>query len=80
MLFLWIFLGDKYQLPPYDPMAGRRSSYGQRRSSGTLGMREIKPMAIRSLLDCSVLDPDNGKIMLTTQYRVVSAPCLVCIN
>ena len=60
-------------MPPYNPMAGRRST-----SSRTRGMREIKPVTTRSLLDCSVLDSENGKILLTTQYRVVSTMLSLC--
>jgi hypothetical protein len=46
-----VCVGDKNQLPPYDPssMAGG---------------------GVQSLLDVSQLTADNGKIKLTTQYRV----------
>lgn len=57
-----ILVGDKHQLPPYDPSQGKNSKasrYGSPRSEGQ-----------KSLLDSSSLTIDNGKILLTTQYRV----------
>jgi len=55
-----VLVGDKHQLPPYDPGQGRRSSRGRKNTSEK----------IRSLLDTSALTSDSGKVMLTTQYRV----------
>jgi superfamily I DNA and/or RNA helicase len=46
-----VCVGDKNQLPPYDP-------------SSMVGG------GVQSLLDVSQLTADNGKIKLTTQYRV----------
>lgn len=62
-------VGDKHQLPPYDPMAGR---YTGRRgnSEGAVIRGNNRTCQVSSLLDSSVLTPDLGKVMLTTQYRV----------
>lgn len=64
-----ILVGDKHQLPPYDPMQGRRfgrgNSFGANRSR-----RNDRAEGMQSLLDSSVLTIDSGKVMLTTQYRV----------
>jgi len=57
-----VLVGDKKQLPPYDPMQGRRGRRNSRRSN----LNE----QLSSLLDSSALTVDSGKVMLTTQYRV----------
>ncbi len=57
-----VLVGDKKQLPPYDPMQGRRGRKNSRR--GKLNEQ------LSSLLDSSKLTVDSGKVMLTTQYRV----------
>ena len=57
-----VLVGDKKQLPPYDPMQGRR------RRNSRLG--DLKNEHLNSLLDSSSLTVDCGKLMLTTQYRV----------
>jgi len=51
-----VCVGDKNQLPPYDPTTGKG------RPASSEGMK--------SLLDASGLSIDCGKIKLTTQYRV----------
>jgi hypothetical protein len=57
-----VLVGDKKQLPPYDPMQGRR------RRNSFLG--DLKKESLSSLLDSSSLTVDCGKVLLTTQYRV----------
>eukprot|EP00804_Cyclotella_cryptica_P025558 CCRYP_002821-RD/>CCRYP_002821-RD protein AED:0.06 eAED:0.06 QI:49/1/1/1/1/1/7/146/1058 len=63
-----VMVGDKHQLPPYDPSAGRR--FDRKNSFGADRRRPSRPEPMRSLLDWSVLDADTGKILLTKQYRV----------
>ena len=58
-----VCVGDKNQLPPYDPSSNSKhqySSHGARNLGG----------GVQSLLDVSQLTADKGKIKLTTQYRV----------
>ncbi len=66
-----ILVGDKHQLPPYDPTQGRSfgrdNSFGNARTGNRQGNRDEK---LQSLLDVSALTVDSGKIMLTLQYRV----------
>lgn len=57
-----VLVGDKHQLPPYDP-----ASTGGRRNARR-PIRNVPQM--RSLLDASTLTADTGKILLSTQYRV----------
>lgn len=57
-----ILVGDKHQLPPYDPTQGR--------SFGRGNVRSQRDKKLQSLLDVSKLTIDSGKIMLTMQYRV----------
>ena len=57
-----VLVGDKKQLPPYDPMQGRKGRRNSRRSN----LNE----QLSSLLDSSALTVDSEKVMLTTQYRV----------
>ncbi len=59
-----VLVGDSKQLPPYDPMQGRRS----RKNSGR-GNLNVQPK-LSSLLDSSQLTVDLGKVLLNTQYRV----------
>ena len=54
-----VLVGDKKQLPPYNPMQGRRGRKNSRLSE-----------QLKSLLDSSVLTVDSGKVTLTKQYRV----------
>ena len=65
-----LLVGDKHQLPPFEATQGQpfkpsRSAAFQRR-----GAREPTQGKQQSLLDASALTPDEGKVMLTTQYRV----------
>jgi hypothetical protein len=57
-----VCVGDKNQLPPYDPSSNSKQQYPPR-GAGHLG-------GVKSLLDVSQLKTDKGKIKLTTQYRV----------
>ena len=57
-----VLVGDKMQLPPYDPMQGRRG----RKNPGRGNLNE----QLSSLLDASKLTVDLGKVLLNTQYRV----------
>jgi hypothetical protein len=61
-----ILVGDKHQLPPYDPTQGRTFGRGNAPSN----VRSTKVERLKSLLDVSTLTIDSGKIMLTMQYRV----------
>ena len=65
-----ILVGDKHQLPPYDPMQGRH--HGHRKKNGSAGtwQKGNDGKKILSLLDASALTIDTGKVMLTSQYRV----------
>ncbi|KAL7518609.1 hypothetical protein ACHAWX_003421, partial [Stephanocyclus meneghinianus] len=63
-----VMVGDKHQLPPYDPSAGRR--FGRINSYDKGRRRVSKPEPTQSLLDWSALEVGAGKIMLTKQYRV----------
>jgi len=77
-----IIVGDKHQLPPYDPMQGRSfhrgdslgniASRGRRDSLGNIASRGRRNMdeRMQSLIDVSALTIDSGKAMLKTQYRV----------
>ena len=75
-----LLVGDKKQLPPYDPSQGRgvvtiasaRNTRGfSRRNSGLARQSSHGDVEkIKSLLDVSVLTVDDAKIKLTTQYRV----------
>jgi len=56
-----ILVGDKHQLPPYDPRQSKPHT-----SSGRNASKKIK---VKSLLDSSALK-DDCKIILDTQYRV----------
>jgi hypothetical protein len=72
-----VCVGDKHQLPPYDPGSSRlspnkriqsnRFGYQNRLQTRTIQTEE----SISSLLDVSAMTADNeGKVLLTTQYRV----------
>ena len=65
-----ILVGDKHQLPPYDPTQGR--SFGRRNSFGnaTRDGRSKRDEKMQSLLDVSALTIDSGKVILKMQYRV----------
>jgi hypothetical protein len=54
-----VCVGDKNQLPPYDPSSMLPTQGADQLEGG-----------VQSLLDVSQLTEDNGKIKLTTQYRV----------
>ena len=64
-----VCVGDKHQLPPFDPGSGNFSRKNPHGSRSTV-FRSDKREKLKSLLDASSLEPDNGKIRLTTQYRV----------
>ena len=64
-----ILVGDKHQLPPYDPTQGMR--HGNSKKNGSASKKKtVKARRILSLLDASELTIDTGKVMLTSQYRV----------
>jgi hypothetical protein len=58
-----VCVGDKNQLPPYDPSSNSKHQHSSH-GAGDLGG------GVQSLLDVSQLTADKGKIKLTTQYRV----------
>lgn len=60
-----VLVGDKHQLPPYDPMQGNRDKKSGPTRNGQRGTKKIL-----SLLDSSALTIGAGTVMLTTQYRV----------
>jgi hypothetical protein len=72
-----VCVGDKHQLPPYDPGSSSMSP-NKRMQSNRFGHRNRLQMltiqakeSISSLLDVSAMTADNeGKVLLTTQYRV----------
>jgi hypothetical protein len=59
-----VCVGDKHQLPPYDPSSISKQQYMSN------GAKDLGGGGIKSLLDVSQLRADKGKIKLTTQYRV----------
>ena len=65
-----ILVGDKHQLPPYDPAQGRSVKRGDSFQSTTHNRQSKRDEKVQSLLDVSALTVDSGKIMLTLQYRV----------
>jgi hypothetical protein len=58
-----VCVGDKNQLPPYDPSSNSKYQYTSQGAEQLGG-------GVQSLLDVSQLTADKGKIKLTTQYRV----------
>jgi hypothetical protein len=65
-----VCVGDKNQLPPYDPGSSRtvvRHEAGRRRYKAK---PTVPTETVKSLLDASQLTEAGGKIKLTTQYRV----------
>ena len=65
-----LLVGDKHQLPPYDPTQGRSFGRGNSFSNATANGQSKRDEKMQSLLDVSALMVDSGKIMLTMQYRV----------
>jgi superfamily I DNA and/or RNA helicase len=69
-----VLVGDKEQLPPYQPSASFSSSphvQSRRYSNRGRGFAPPKQPQVKSLLDYSRLSLDSGeKVKLTTQYRV----------
>jgi hypothetical protein len=68
-----IVVGDKHQLPPYDPGSDMKTRRKRGKSSisskGLTRGRVVKQSdKLRSILDVS--RPSQGKVNLTTQYRV----------
>ena len=65
-------VGDKQQLPPYDPSSSQRSNQQGPRRGGPQrrGGSQQKNSKVSSILDASGLTEDNNKIALTKQYRV----------
>jgi hypothetical protein len=67
-----VCVGDKNQLPPYDPNSSRTYSKNQSGHRGAHARQRPVPQetSVKSLLDVSKLTPDTGKVKLTSQYRV----------
>mmetsp|Transcript_3022 Transcript_3022/g.8731 ORF Transcript_3022/g.8731 Transcript_3022/m.8731 type:complete len:1063 (+) Transcript_3022:1610-4798(+) len=61
-----VLVGDKHQLPPYDPTSTRGRRFGGRNARHS----KQNTKQTKSLLDVSALTSDAGKIVLSTQYRV----------
>jgi hypothetical protein len=63
-----VAVGDKYQLPPYNP---NQNHTGKKNGSYHRQRRQAAPTKIKSILDVSKLKIDGGtKKKLTIQYRV----------
>jgi hypothetical protein len=67
-----VCVGDKNQLPPYDPNSSRTYSKNQSGHRGAHARQRPaqQETGVKSLLDVSKLTPDTGKVKLTRQYRV----------
>jgi hypothetical protein len=65
-----LLVGDKHQLPPYDPTQGRSFGRGNSFGNDTGTGQNKRDEKVQSLLDVSALTVDSGKILLTIQYRV----------
>jgi hypothetical protein len=67
-----VCVGDKNQLPPYDPNSSRDYSKNRNGHRGAYGKQRsvTQETTVKSLLDACKLTPDTGKIKLTNQYRV----------
>ena len=63
-----MLVGDKHQLPPYDPM--QSMNYNRDKKHGSSGNKRDTRTKVLSLLDTSALTTDTGKVLLDTQYRV----------
>lgn len=60
-----LLVGDKHQLPPYNP-----TRIAPRANQRDFLRRQTRNTESHSLLDASALNVDDGKVLLTTQYRV----------
>ena len=69
-----LLVGDEHQLPPYDPCSGRHSKSNIHRVKDRYGNRArvktVENEGQSSLLDSSNLSTHDGKVKLTSQYRV----------
>jgi len=69
-----LVVGDEHQLPPYDPSSGRHSKSNSHRVKDRYGNRvrfeTVENEGQSSLLDSSNLSTHDGKVKLTSQYRV----------
>ena len=68
-----LLVGDKHQLPPYDPSNGNNVKSNDRitdRHGNSVRRKAETNEGQPSLLDSSTLSEGEGKVTLTTQYRV----------
>jgi hypothetical protein len=67
-----VCVGDKNQLPPYDPSSSRDYNKNRNAPRGATSRQQsvTQEPSVKSLLDVSKLSTDTGKVKLTRQYRV----------
>jgi hypothetical protein len=67
-----VCVGDKNQLPPYDPSSSRDYNKNRNAPRGATSRQQsvTQESSVKSLLDVSKLSTDTGKVKLTRQYRV----------
>ena len=68
-----LLVGDEHQLPPYDSSQGGNFKKGGTRGGGPYRHKQKtdhRREKLKSLLDVSSLSRDEGKLLLTQQYRV----------
>jgi hypothetical protein len=67
-----VCVGDKNQLPPYDPSSSRDYNKNRNAPRGAKSRQQsvTQQTSVKSLLDVSKLTTDTGKVKLTRQYRV----------
>jgi ribosomal protein S17 len=67
-----VCVGDKNQLPPYDPSSSRDYNKNRNGPRGANARQRsvTQETSVKSLLDVSKLTTDTGKVKLTRQYRV----------
>jgi ribosomal protein S17 len=67
-----VCVGDKNQLPPYDPSSSRDHNKNRNGPRGANARQRsvTKETSVKSLLDVSRLTTETGKVKLTRQYRV----------
>lgn len=67
-----VCVGDKNQLPPYDPSqsSGCKKHRNGPRGANARQRSVTQELSVKSLLDVSKLTTDTGKVKLTRQYRV----------
>jgi hypothetical protein len=67
-----VCVGDKNQLPPYDPSSSRDYNKNRNAPRGANARQQsvTQQTSVKSLLDVSMLTTHTGKVKLTRQYRV----------